>query len=192
MLSFTLLSAQNWEISLLTDINPNQTHPEFQKNITNSVYPLALATPLSLFTVGLVKKDKKLKNQGLKIGGAIIINTAISQALKYTVNRPRPYEEYPNLIIPYTIEKDASFPSGHTSTAFALATSISLENKKWYVVVPSYLWATSVGYSRLHLGQHYLTDVLFGATLGVGSAYLSNYLFNKINNKKQKKSLPIQ
>ena len=66
-----------------------------------------------------------------------------------------------------------SFPSGHTSGAFATATILSLEYPKWYVIVPSYLWAGTVGYSRLHLGVHYPTDVLGAMVVGAGSAYLS-------------------
>lgn len=178
--TITNLSAQNWEIDLLKNINPSQSHPAFQQNISKSVYPFALATPVSMFTIGLLKKDKKLQQQSYKIAGALIINTAITQGLKYTINRNRPYEDYPTIINPYTIEKDASFPSGHTSTAFALAASVSMQNKKWYVVVPAYAWAASVGYSRMYLGEHYPTDVLAGAAIGIGSAYLSNWLTKKL------------
>lgn len=178
--TITNLSAQNWEIDLLKNINPSQSHPAFQQNISKSVYPLALATPVSMFTIGFLKKDKKLQQQSYKIAGALIINTAITQGLKYTINRNRPYEDYPTIINPYTIEKDASFPSGHTSTAFALAASVSMQNKKWYVVVPAYAWAASVGYSRMYLGEHYPTDVLAGAAIGIGSAYLSNWLTKKL------------
>lgn len=118
--------------------------------------------------------------------GALVINTAITQGLKYAINRDRPYAKYPALINPYQIDNDPSFPSGHTSTAFATAASLSINFKKWYVVVPAYAWAASVGYSRLYLGQHYPTDVLAGAAIGVGSAYLSNWL-NKKYFAKQKK-----
>jgi undecaprenyl-diphosphatase len=47
------------------------------------------------------------------------------------------------------------------------------------VVVPAYAWAAGVGYSRMYLGQHYPTDVLAGAAIGIGSAYLSNWLNKK-------------
>ena len=67
-------------------------------------------------------------------------------------------------------------PSGHTALAFALATSAALEYKKWYVAVPAFLWASAVGYSRMYLGVHYFSDVLTGAAVGVGSAYLARYL----------------
>ncbi len=173
-------TAQNWEVNLLNNINPNHPHSSFQINITNSVYPLALATPLTMLSVGLIKKDKLLQQKSSKIIGSLLINTSITLGLKYTINRHRPFDSYPTSIQPYSRETSPSFPSGHTSTAFALATSVSLQNKKWYVVIPAFAWATSVGYSRLYLGEHYPTDVLVGAAIGIGSAYLSNWLTKKL------------
>ncbi len=179
--------SQNWEVDLLNKINPDQPNSNFQINISKSVYPLALATPLTMLTVGLIKKDKSLQQKSFKVIGTLIINTALTQVLKYAINRQRPYDAYPTIINPYNIETDASFPSGHTSTAFSLATTLSLQNKKWYVVLPVFAWASSVGYSRLYLGEHYPTDVLAGAAIGVGSAFLSNWLNKKILNYEDKK-----
>lgn len=181
-LFFNFTIAQNWEVEWLNNINPDYPNSNFQINISKSVYPFALATPLTMLSVGFIKKDKKLQQQSFKIIGSLLINTAITQGLKYTINRQRPYEAYPTIINPYTIETDASFPSGHTSTAFALATSISLQNKKWYVVIPTFAWASSVSYSRMYLGEHYPTDVFAGAVIGIGSAYLSNWLNKKLFN----------
>ncbi|WP_256604704.1 phosphatase PAP2 family protein [Sphingobacterium multivorum] len=64
-----------------------------------------------------------------------------------------------------------SFPSGHTSSAFATASALSRAYSKWYVVAPSLLWASSVGYSRMYLGVHFPSDVLTGAVLGTGAAF---------------------
>lgn len=89
--------------------------------------------------------------------------------LKYLVRRARPYVRFPDIASrsgdiarrdPY------SFPSGHAALAFALATSWTLSHPKWYVGVPSYLWATGVAVSRVWLGVHYPSDVLVGAVLG--------------------------
>lgn len=183
--------AQNWEINLLKNINPTQPTSTFQQNISKSVYPLALAAPILIFSTGLINKDKKLQQQSYKIIGSLLINTAVTQGLKYAVNRKRPYEEYPLIINPYTIENDASFPSGHTSTAFTLATSLTLQYKKWYVAIPLFAWASSVGYSRMYLGEHYPTDVLAGAVIGIGSAYLSEWLNKKLLTPPHKKDFKL-
>jgi hypothetical protein len=59
-----------------------------------------------------------------------------------------------------------SFPSGHTTTAFAFASVVGLEHE-WYWGVGAYTIAGIVGYSRMNDNAHYLHDVVFGATLGI-------------------------
>ena len=98
--------------------------------------------------------------------------TALTYGIKYSVQRRRPYETHAGYA-PYEYDTGPSMPSGHTSVAFATATALSLEYKKWYVVVPAYLYAGAVGYSRLHLGAHYPSDVLVGALVGAGSSFVS-------------------
>ena len=75
-------------------------------------------------------------------------------------------------------------PSGHTSSVFATATSLSMAYPKWYVVVPSFVWAGSVGYSRMHLGVHYPSDVIIGALVGSGSAILTRKANQWLNSKR--------
>lgn len=87
---------------------------------------------------------------------------------------------------PYEYDSSPSFPSGHVSFAFTTATSLSLQYKKWYVVAPAFLYAGVVGYSRVHLGAHYPSDVLGGALVGAGSSLLS-YKANQWLKKKWKR-----
>ena len=64
--------------------------------------------------------------------------------------------------------------------AFATATSLSLTYPKWYIIVPAYSWAGAVGYSRMHLGVHYPSDVFIGALVGAGSAWLTHAMNKKL------------
>lgn len=79
----------------------------------------------------------------------------------------------------------ASFPSGHTSAAFVIATALSIAFPKRYVIVFSFLWAFATGYSRMYLGVHYPSDVIAGAIVGIGSAFII-YKINKYISKKSK------
>jgi len=173
--------AQDGETQWL--IHNNSANPSFVwKGLSSSVYPMALATPSAILAYGYYKKDKHYKNAGWYMVGSLAANTIVTQGAKYIVNRKRPYLDYP-VITPYQADTDPSFPSGHTSTAFATAAALSITFNKWYVTVPAYLWATGVGYSRINLGEHYPSDVLVGAAVGIGSAYLCNWLNKKYFSK---------
>ena len=76
-----------------------------------------------------------------------------------------------------------SFPSGHTSSAFATATSLSLAVSEMVCCCSIvYLGPGLFGYSRMQLGVHYPGDVLGGIITGAGSAYIT-YKLNKWINK---------
>jgi membrane-associated phospholipid phosphatase len=62
----------------------------------------------------------------------------------------------------------AAFPSGHTSASFSLAT-VAASKWGWKVGVPACLLVGFVGYTRMESNKHYLSDVLFGAGVGIVS-----------------------
>ena len=177
-MSISVIS-QNIDINLLRDINLNRNKsldPSF-RFLTNSVTPLTIAVPAGYITAYLIKRDSSSKSNAIIVCSSIIIVGVVSTSLKYAVNRDRPFVTYPD-IDKATSGGSPSFPSGHTSAAFSLATSVSITCPKWYVIAPSFLWASSVAYSRMDLGVHYPSDVLVGAIIGSGSAWLS-YVINK-------------
>ncbi len=179
--------SQNADIRILREINLNRNvHLDGTfKTITNSITPVSVAAPFLVFGTGLLKKDKDLQQKGFVLGASFLVNAAITTSLKKIINRPRPYETYTD-IEKLTSGGSGSFPSGHTSEAFATATSLSLAFPKWYVIAPSFVYASAVGYSRMHLGVHYPSDVLAGAIVGAGSAYLCYKAQKWINHKKVK------
>jgi undecaprenyl-diphosphatase len=171
------LTAQtgNWEFNYLLNRENNRTtgKTSFYNGISASAYILGVAAPASYLIAGLVKNDNTLKKTALYITESIVIAQVISFSTKAIVNRDRPGIKYENLLNPVNNAKNASFPSGHAALAFSIATSLTMANPKWYVALPSYTWAGLVGYSRVYLGVHYPTDVLAGAVVGAGSAWLS-------------------
>lgn len=181
--------SQNNDIELLRTFNKdrNQSFDSFFKVVTDSYAPIGVLTPATVFAVGLITSDSILKRKGLMIGGSLFISTVVMTSLKYGVRKDRPFVTYPD-IERLVSAGSPSFPSGHTSVAFSSATSLSIAFPKWYVIAPSFLWASAVGYSRMHLGVHYPSDVFVGALIGVGSAWLSNFLTKKISWDKNKSS----
>lgn len=179
--------AQNLDIRLLREINLNRNKKLDNgfRLMSNSVTPVTIAAPIIVFSAGLIKDDATIMKKGIYIGEAVFVSSFVATALKYSIKRERPYVTYPELENE-TSGDSPSFPSGHTSAAFSAATSISIAFPKWYVIAPSFLWAGASGYSRMDLGVHYPSDVLAGAIIGSGSAWLS-YKLNGWINKKTKK-----
>lgn len=176
----TFLYSQNWDIELLRDINleRNKSHDGFYKGLSNTATPVNIGVPLILYSISQIKKNKELKNNSLYLAGSTLTGFLFANGMKVIVKRPRPYVTYPD-IDNVTLYKSFSFPSSHTATTFSLATSLSLSYPKWYIIAPSFLWAGSVSYSRMHLGVHYPGDVIGGIVVGSGSALLCHYLNKK-------------
>jgi membrane-associated phospholipid phosphatase len=184
--SCVTLHSQNLDISLLRAINSPDDLPSdnFFRFVSNSEPYLIFIIPAGMAGAGLTRHDKTLlRNAGVDLT-ALALSGAISAILKHSVNRERPFVTYPD------IEKKGkagspSFPSGHTSSAFATATSVSLAYPRWYIIAPSFTWAGAVGYSRMHLGVHYPSDVLAGALIGSGCAYISFRVNRKLMNRQR-------
>lgn len=184
----TNISAQNADIEVLKSINENTSTIGVSKAISNSTTYISLGIPVVMGAVALLGKDDDLLKNAIYVGVSLGVDGVLTLGIKEIVRRPRPFTTYPDIITAYENEKSMSFPSGHTSLAFATATALSLKYPKWYVIAPTYLWACSVGYSRMNLGVHYPSDVLGGAILGAGSAYLTyqvNQWFWKKHDKKK-------
>ena len=179
--------SQHFDARCLHSINNQSSMHGFSTVISESTIYVAAAVPVVMGITSLATRNDALLKDALCVGVGLGLSVGLCMSMKYIIDRPRPYETFPDYIHNITTEGSPSFPSGHTTIAFSIATSLTLAYPKWYVAVPSFLWASSVGYSRMNLGVHYPTDVLAGAVLGAGSAYLTyelnKLLWKKCNNK---------
>ncbi len=80
-----------------------------------------------------------------------------------------------------------SFPSGHTSNAFACATAVFAYNRK--VGTPVFIFAALMGFTRIYVGVHYCTDVLVGALVGVIYGIIGYFVAKALVNLLRKKGL---
>lgn len=182
LLSFTA-QAQNWDVDLLDRINPSDPSSNYWEITSSSAYWVPASGILSTYIAGHVKKNRSLRQESYKALVSIAVSTAASQLAKLAFNRTRPSYAYPGKITEGGYRRGVSkysFPSGHTCLAFTYATTLSMQYKKWYVTVPAFVWASSVGYSRMYLGKHYPSDVIGGAAIGVASALLTRKLNKKL------------
>lgn len=170
----TELKSQTTELKWLRSINHSaEGFKPVSRFLTGSAVPVSLAVPVLMGSYSLISGDKELFKDAFYIAFASGVNLGLTHGLKSVIARERPYDTYPGELDYYELQDDFSMPSGHTSGAFATATALSLKYPRWYVIAPSFLWAGAVGYSRMHLGVHYPSDVLAGAVLGAGSAWLT-------------------
>ena len=174
------LPAQNWDINTVKKVNDWDVHG-LSRGLSHSGLILSVGLPSAMGVYALIQKDEPLLKDAVYIGTSVIEAMGLTMAMKFTFDRQRPYEKYPDLIHPVSTEPDPSFPSGHTAAAFSLATSLSITYPKWYVIAPSAVWACGVGFSRINQGVHYPSDVLTGAAIGVGCAFVNVYVNRWLN-----------
>jgi len=185
---FCLSAHAQTDINWLRHIHSNQPRSAdgLMKGISDSHYAVGFCVPAAELIFGLAKHDKPTLYNAIQTATGMGISAVVTYGIKHGINRDRPYVTYPD-IIPQERYTSYSMPSGHTSFAFAAATSVSLQYPKWYVIAPAYLWAGAVGYSRLYIGVHYPSDVLVGAIVGTGSAFIAYKAQQWILKRKNKK-----
>ena len=125
------------------------------------------------------------KRLGIIILLSFLLSSLITQGLKHFIfddsMRPLFYIQNNQLNVPLVdginIHTSFSFPSGHTTSVFALFTLFSLMvNKRRYSLI-LFFTCIIISFSRIYLSQHFLIDVLGGAIVGMTSAYFIYFLF---------------
>ena len=99
-----------------------------------------------------------------------------SQVLKRLFGRPRAYDAMEDIVPLVARPKDLAFPSAHAADAFSVAVLILMTRPLPEGILAMVL-ALLTAYSRIHVGVHYLTDVLGGALFGSLCALVSRTLF---------------
>ncbi|MBO5489090.1 MAG: phosphatase PAP2 family protein [Eubacterium sp.] len=126
---------------------------------------------------------KKTRPVGLTMALAMLLGLIIGNGvLKNLIARPRPCWRNEDILLLAKVPTDYSFPSGHTMVSFEAATSIFLANKKWGI--PALILASAIGFSRIYLGVHYVTDVLAGVVIGVLLAVLAKKVIQFLMKKR--------
>lgn len=161
-------------INLINDRMKNRYLDLFMYRITD-LGGAIFTTVFSLVLVLLGNREVRL--MGLEALSVLGLSQIIVQGLKRTLSRERPYKILEKLNTFGISLKDYSFPSGHTTASFSIASTLALNIPKISILV--FFLAMIIGLSRIYLGVHYPTDVLAGIILGIGSSILVHYLLLK-------------
>ena len=125
----------------------------------------------------------KYRKIGLGMGAARLMGVLVCNVtMKPRCARIRPYDyqlEHFGRTIQLLVATphDFSFPSGHTLASFEAATVLLINNRK--LGIPAMILAVLIAFSRLYLYVHYPTDVIFSVFMGIGFAFLGNFLVKK-------------
>ncbi|MFS8083641.1 MAG: phosphatase PAP2 family protein [Ginsengibacter sp.] len=176
------------------------------KFITNFGGLYEVGTLVGLGAYGFIFKNEKLKTTTLLATQSYITAAALETVLKFVSGRTRPSfysaneEAEPRFTGPFSkTARDlngkkvySSFPSGHTTVAFAAATVFASEYRNTVAVpIIAYTAASLIGISRITENKHWTTDVLVGAAIGFlsGKQVVNNYhRYAKIKNAEKKKN----
>lgn len=165
-------------IELINNKMKNKYLDKFMYRVTDlggAIFSTIFATVL--ISIG----DYNIKFIGIEVLLVLGISQIVVQGLKISLARERPYNMIEHLNTFEIILKDKSFPSGHTTASFSMATVLTLNMP--YIWLIAYIYAIIIGISRIYLAVHYPTDVVAGIILGVGSSILVHkYLIFIVNN----------
>lgn len=146
-----------------------------QQHLASAAQPLGnlnLVVPALLVTYGAARftGHRELAGSVARIGLSVGTAGALTLVLKEAVGRSRPIEAPDDADDFHPFSGHASFPSGHTTLAFATATALDRETSARWVPWIAYPVAALVGWSRVRQQEHWTSDVIAGAALGIWTA----------------------
>ncbi len=158
-----MLLSTNLDQSIYKTVSQDWQSPTMDKVMKAPEYisnPLVLAGGnLAIFYFGGEKESHTAKLAVTSWSATALMTFALKSAF----NRERPERDSPRY--------NSSFPSGHTANWFSLATVYAVKYPKF--AIPLYATGALVGLSRIYQGEHYPSDVLAGAAIGIGIGYLT-------------------
>jgi hypothetical protein len=113
------------------------------------------AVSAAVYAAGRIKAEPKVSHMGMDLLQAVAVSEGLTQVLKYSTRRERPDGS-----------AKTSFPSGHAADTFAFATALE-RHFGWKGAVPAYIFASYVAISRLPANRHWLSDAVFGSSVGI-------------------------
>ncbi|HIZ77470.1 MAG TPA: phosphatase PAP2 family protein [Firmicutes bacterium] len=172
----------DWELSFLMWIQEHIVNG-FLTPIMKAFTTLGNGGILWIIIIVLLILFPKTRKLGIICAVTLIVDAILCNlVLKPLFERARPFTEIIiSLEIP--IPMGNSFPSGHTSSSFAVATAIFLAHKK--LGIAALAVASIIAFSRMYFFVHYPTDILAGMILGILCAVVVSAIFNHYSKKKE-------
>jgi len=122
----------------------------------------------AVYAAGEIGHDDGLRKTALLSLESLVTASLLVWTTKVIVGRARPYTgEASHSFYPFSLRSNFwSFPSGHATAAFSVATTIALQSRSVFVDVIAYSLASLAAFSRIHDDKHWASDVFIGSVLG--------------------------
>ncbi len=170
-------SEKNLDIKIFRSFN--EIRSPFLSSVTEvtdeSLLPVSAVLPVLLFITSRSKDNHYDESSSVLLALSEGLNLAATQGVKHIFKRDRPFRTLNNVRLYDTmsVAGSYSFPSGHSSGSFSIATLLTLRYPdKPLLISGLYTYAVIVSLGRIFGGVHYPSDVLGGMLLGAGSAAL--------------------
>jgi len=154
---------------------------DFSDDFSSVVTPFggrrALVLSGAMLAGGLITKNVELRDTGRDaIEATIFAGVIVTPILKRAVGRSRPFRDQGAYDF-HPFSENQSWPSGHATNAFAVASVVAAHAKGWVVPTIAYSLATGVAVSRMNDDVHFASDVLAGAAIGtaIGRAVVARH-----------------
>ena len=166
----------------LTD-ETTEAHSAGERRLASAFSPLGNGALVFGALAATYGASRLLHHEGLtasvtRVGASVLVSSAAVLTLKEGFGRPRPLDSPGDSDDLMPFRGGASFPSGHTTLAFALATAVSHESHSRWVPWVLYPLASAVAWSRVHEQEHWTSDVVAGAFLGAWTAAKTEKYFD--------------
>ncbi len=168
-----IYSIQKYDVLMFVSLNNSEFHTRLVKfcRLISRTGDGPLYVLLAAWLYAVYGSENSLLQ---KLFLAFIVERTLYWVMKNSFKRNRPQQAIQNFHSVIVPSDQFSFPSGHTSAAFMVATLLS-DYFPGYLIV-FYTWALLVGFSRVVLGVHFPTDTLMGMVLGISCAFFSLFI----------------
>jgi undecaprenyl-diphosphatase len=175
-------SIQNLDNSVLLYIKDNM-HGHIMDRAMVIITTLGNGGIIWIMIAILLMSNKKYRNIGFMALVALILSTVLGEGiLKHVIQRIRPSADIPAVNLLISKPLSYSFPSGHTTSSFAVAGVLAKYFKDY--ALEFFSLASVIAFSRLYLYVHYPTDVLAGIVLGLICSKVTIYIFDRFKRSK--------
>jgi len=142
----------------------------FANSYGDLLYP-AIGT-IGAYGLGLAMSDERLRTFSRKTCTSLLVAGVMTTLIKSIIGRSRPFtNQGSQTFTPFTInDARLSYPSGHTTVAFAMSASLSRYIDRWWADVILYGLASGTAYARMHHDRHWLSDTILGGAIGYFAA----------------------